>query len=175
MMQMPREQEIFEYQRGFASIWWRTGGVAMCIMVLLWACDGGQSTPEDEVRALFREAEAAAETRDVAALRGVIADDYADEEGRDKRAIDGLIRFYMLRHQGIHVLTQVKALTFPEPLKAQAVILVATAGTPIGGAKELERIQADLHRFDVDVVRQGKAGWKVTRAVWRHAAISNFL
>lgn len=147
----------------------------MCITVLLWACGGGQSTPEDEVRTLFREAEAAAAVKDVAALRGVIADDYADEEGRDKRAIDGLIRFYMLRHQGIHVLTQVKALTFPEPLKAQAVILVATAGTPIGGAEELERIQANLHRFDVDVVRQGKAGWKVTRAVWRHAAISDFL
>ena len=147
---------------------------AMCL-ALLSGCYGAQSTPEEQVRTLFREASAAAEARDASALRNIVAEDYSDEEGRDKRAIDAVIRFYILRHQSIHVLTQVKALSFPEPLKAQAVVLVATAGTPIGGAEELERIRADLHRFDVEVVRHGKDGWKVTRATWRRAVLSDFL
>jgi hypothetical protein len=155
-------------------MWRQIGRAALCVAVFS-ACSNEQSTPEDEVRALFRVAEAAAEASDSAALRAVIADDYTDEEGRDKRAIDGVIRYYILRHESIHVLTQVKSLTFPEPLKAQAVIVVATAGAPIDGAGELERMRADLHRFDVDVVREGKAGWKITRAIWRRALLADFL
>ena len=71
--------------------------------------------------------------------------------------------------------TQIKRLSFPEPFRAEATVLLATAATPIGNVDELERLRADLHRFEVELVRLGKAEWKLTRAQWRRAELVDFL
>ena len=148
--------------------------MAVCGLLLV-ACGKKSDSPEQQVRALFHEIEAAAEARDIAQLRAFVADEYTDDQGRDKRTIEGLLRFYLLRHQSVHVFTQVKTLDFPEPFRAQAVVLVATAGTPIGDVAELQSLQADLHRFEMEVVRQGRGDWKLTRVEWRRAELVDFL
>lgn len=150
------------------------GVIAVCGLLLV-ACSEESDSPEQQLRALFQEVAAAAEARDIAQLRAFVADEYADNQGRNKRAIAGLLRFYLLRHQNVHVFTQVKTLGFPEPFRAEAVVLVATAGTPIGDVAELQRLRADLHRFEVEAVRQGRDDWKVTRVEWRRAELVDFL
>lgn len=148
---------------------------ALTLCSLLFACGEKDDSPEQQLRAMFQQAAAAAEARDIGELRALVADEYNDDQGRDKRRIEGLLRLYLLGHQNIHVFTQIKSLDFPEPFRAQAVVLVATAAKPIGDVAELRRLRAELHRFEMEVVRPGRGAWKVTRVAWRRANIIDFL
>ena len=48
------------------------------------------------------------------------------------------------------------------------------AGQPFSGARELERLRADLHRFEITLASENKE-WKVIRAEWRRAEPGDFL
>ncbi|HYA37291.1 MAG TPA: hypothetical protein VEI74_03345 [Candidatus Methylomirabilis sp.] len=138
------------------------------------SCSSAKDTPEAQVRALIARAETAAEQKDLAALRSMISDKYADSEGQDKKAIEAVLRFYFLRNQSIHLFTRIQAITFPEPSRARAVALVAMAGRPIKGEQELERLHADLNRFVVTLARENTE-WRVVTAEWRRAEAGDFL
>ena len=140
----------------------------------LVSCSPRQDTPEAQVRALFARAETAAEQKDLAVLRPMISDKYADGEGQDKKAIEAVLRFYFLRNQSIHLFTRIQSIEFPEPSRARAVVLVAMAGQPIKTGQEFERLHADLNRFVITLVREDKE-WKVTAAEWRRAEPADFL
>jgi len=133
-----------------------------------------KDSPEAQVRALFARAETAAEQRDLAALRPMISDKYADAEGQDKKAIEAVLRFYFLRNQSIHLFTRIQGIEFPEPARARAVVLVAMAGQPNKTGQELERLHADLNRFVITLTYEDKE-WKVTAAEWRRAEPGDFL
>ena len=141
-------------------------------VLFLSACSQ-PDTPEAQVRALLKRGETAAEKKETAVLRRLISDKYSDSQGQNKKSIEALLRFYFLRHESVHLLTRVQSVTFPEPLRAQAVVLVAMAGQPIGGRQELERLRADLHRFEMTLVNENKE-WKVLRAEWRQAEPGDF-
>lgn len=138
------------------------------------SCSTERDTPETQVRALLMRGEAAAEKKESAVLRQMVSDKYSDSQGQDKKAIEAILRYYFLRNESIHLLTRVQAITFPAPARAQAVVLVAMAGQPIAGTQELERLRADLHRFEITLVNENRE-WKVIRAEWRRAEPGDFL
>ncbi len=142
--------------------------------LLLGACSSQRDTPEEQVRALLKRGEAAAEKKETAVLRQLISDKYSDSQGQDKKSIEALLRFYFLRHESIHLLTRVQSVTFMEPIRAQTVILVAMAAQPIGGVQELQRLRADLYRFELTFVNDSKE-WKLVRAEWRPSELNDFL
>jgi hypothetical protein len=125
-------------------------------------------TPETEVRATLARAEQAAAAKDLAVLRDLVAEKYSDRDGRDRRAIEQLLRVYFLRHGSIHLLTRVQSVTFPEPTRAEVVVLVAMAGTPVASGADLTGLAADLHRFELTLAREGDT-WRAVRAEWRRA------
>lgn len=120
------------------------------------------------MRATLARAEQAVAAKDLAALRNLIAERYSDGDGRDRRAIEQILRVYFLRHGSIHVLTRVQSVSFPAPGRAEVVVLVAMAGTPIAAGTDLRGLAADLHRFELTLVREGGA-WRAVRAEWRRA------
>ena len=126
------------------------------------------------MRALLKRGEEAAEKKETGVLRQMISEKYADSQGQDKKAIEAILRYYFLRNESIHLLTRIQSIDFPQPQRAQAVVLVAMAGQPIAGAQELERLRADLHRFEITFVRENKE-WKVIRAEWRRAEVGDFI
>ncbi|MEE8537469.1 MAG: hypothetical protein V3S71_05630 [Acidobacteriota bacterium] len=132
-----------------------------------------EDSPESRLRAALSRGETAVEAGDLATLKGLISEEYADGSGRDRRAVLGLLRYHFLRHDTIHLLRRVREITFPEPGSARASLFVAMAGEPILGAEDLPRLQADLHRFDL-MLREEAGAWRVTRADWRRAAASDF-
>lgn len=148
--------------------------LAAISLLPLVSCSPAQDSPEAQVRALFARAETAAEQKDLAALRPMISDKYADSEGQDKKAIEAVLRFYFLRNQSIHLFTRTQSIEFPEPSRARAVVLVAMAAQPIKTGQELERLHADLNRFVITLAREDKE-WKVTAAEWRRAEPADFL
>ena len=145
------------------------------VAVLQIACGSKPDSPEARVRALIKKAEVAAEQKDLGTLRNLISDHYLDEFRQDKQAILGILSFHFFRNQSIYLLTRIQTIAFPEPARAEAVILVATAGQPIRGTEELVALRADLFRFDITLADKGKGDWKVTRAQWRRVELKDFL
>lgn len=160
----------------FSEKLWREFSLIALVLLfpLLVSCSAERDTPEAQVRALLQQGKAAAEKRESAALRQMISEKYADNEGRDKKAVEAVLRYYFLRNESIHLLTRIRQISFPNPGIAQVDVMVAMAGQPIADAGQLERLRADLHRFEITLVDENKE-WKVIRAEWRRAEFADFL
>jgi hypothetical protein len=138
------------------------------------ACSSERDSPEAQVRALLAQGEAAAEKKESGVLRQLISEKYSDSQGQDKKAVEAMLRYYFLRNQSIHLFTRIRQIGFPQTDLAQADVMVAMAGQPISDAEELERLRADLHRFEITLAREN-GEWKVIRAEWRRAEFADFL
>lgn len=157
------------------KLWRELSLIALALLFpLLVSCSAERETPEAQVRALLAQGEAAAEKKESGALRQLISEKYSDSQGQDKKTIESILRYYFLRNESIHLLTRVQQITIPRPDAAQAIVMVAMASQPIANAEELERLRADLHRFEITLARES-GEWKVTRAEWRRAEFADFL
>lgn len=143
-------------------------------MALLASCGGAPETPEQQVRALIAQATAAAEERSAGTLRDMISDRYADDQQRDKRAIEQLLRFHFLRNTTIHLFTRVPDITITAPDHALATVYVAMAGVPIAAVEDLPALRADLHHFELEFIREDNA-WRLLRAAWQRAEPAEFV
>lgn len=150
------------------------GMLGIVVALLLPGCRGERASPEDEVRALINGAVTAAGQKRIGALRDLISENYADDQGQNKRAIENLLRLHFLRSETIHLYAHVQSVTLPQPDRAQASVLVAMAGVPMASAQDLPLLRADLHRFEIDFARENKT-WRVRRADWRRAELAEFL
>jgi hypothetical protein len=146
--------------------------IALCAPL---SCARKPDSPDAQVRALVSQAETAAEGRDLAALKQMISPSYGDQLGQDRQAIMQLLAYYFLHNQSIHLLTRVHAIAFPEPKRAEVTLYVAMAGRPIPRVEELAGLRADLYRFEIQASDQGNGDWKVVRAAWRPAELTDFL
>lgn len=145
----------------------------MIVALALGACSR-PSSPEAEIRAFVAKAQAAAEARDVSALRALIADDYGDSRGYDRKTVVNLIRLQVLRHQTIHLFTRIRAIELPEPGYARLNVAVAMAGRPVAQADELAGVTADLYRFEFELVRGSDREWQIRQATWEPARLDDF-
>ncbi|MDG4598057.1 MAG: hypothetical protein P9F75_20605 [Candidatus Contendobacter sp.] len=146
----------------------------MTLTLLLIACSRDATSPETQIRELIAQAQIAAEARDAASLRALIADDYADDQGNNRKAMESLIRLHILRNQSIHLFTRIRDIAFLQPDRATVRVAAAMAGRPVVSASELAGMNADLYRFDLELVRRG-GSWRVQRAVWEPAGLDDFL
>lgn len=146
---------------------------AMILALLLVACSRDAASPEAQIRTLVAQAQTAAKARDAAALRALVADDYADAQGNDRKAMEGLIRLHILRNQSIHLFTRIGDIVFLQPDRATVSVAVAMAGRPVVSAGELAGMNADLYRFDLELVRRG-GDWQAQRAAWEPARLDDF-
>jgi len=150
------------------------GLLGLVVAMLLPGCRDERASPEAEVRALIDSAVTAAEQKNIGTLKDIVSEKYSDEQGQDKRAVEGLLRLHFLRNQTVHLYAHIQSVTLPQPDRAQATVLVAMAGLPIASAQALPALRADLHRFEIDLAREGKT-WRVQRAAWRRAEPGEFL
>jgi len=145
----------------------------MLIGTLVLAACSKPDTPETKVRAAIATAVAAAEKKDIGPLKGMVSDKYTDAQGQDKRAVESVLRFYFLRNQSIHLLTRTSSVTFPQKDRALAVVYVGMAAQPVASVDELERLRADLFRFEITFVDEG-GEWRAIGAEWRRAEFVDF-
>lgn len=150
------------------------GLLGLVVAMLLPGCRGERASPEAEVRALINNAVTAAQQKSIGTLKDSISEKYADEQGQNKRAVENLLRLHFLRNETVYLYAHIQSVTLPQPERAQATVLVAMAGVPIASAQALPALRADLHRFEIDVVRENKT-WRVQRAAWRRAELGEFL
>ena len=149
--------------------------IALLLLTLLVsACGSGERTPEQAIRDMIEEAELAVESRSVTAVTPHIADDYSDSSGRDRKTLAKLLAGYFLKNQSIHLLVQIKEITLQSDEHARVQLYVAMAGQPLDNVGQLIAIRADLHYFDLELVRVGDE-WVVAAGQWRRANQSDFL
>ncbi|MFL6646525.1 MAG: hypothetical protein ACJ8KO_01015 [Sulfurifustaceae bacterium] len=148
----------------------------LALFVAACALDGcsKRTDPERQIRELLQTAEASIEKKDIGPVREYVSDRYTDEDGRDRRAIDGLLRLYVLRNENIHLFTRIVDIGFPDKQRARVALYVAMAAQPIAHAEDLTRVQADLYRFELDFVEESKS-WHVISARWRPALPTDFI
>ena len=144
----------------------------ICAALLLLAACREAETPEAAVRRVLGELEAAAEARDVGAMKPHLSESYRDSQGNDRRAVLGLATAHFMRNRSIYLLTRVSELEIADA-GASAVVLVALAGTPIHDPSALLGVRADLYRFDVRL-RDEDGHWRVTSAEWQPASPADF-
>jgi hypothetical protein len=136
--------------------------LACLALVLLAACGSGDS-PEQQVRSVIDALEVAAEARDVGDLLAHISDSYRDAQGQSREEAARYARGYFIANQSVHLLTRIESLEFPAPDEARVKLQVGMAGR--GGATGEAGLSADLHDFDLVLVREG-GDWKVSYADW---------
>jgi len=146
----------------------------LSLLLCVSACTPKAKTPEDQVRALIAEAQSAAEKKQIAEVRKLVSDRYADSLGQDKKAIEAILRFYFLRHQTLYLFSRIQEVKVESPDKIVTTVVVAMAGQPIPTASEAAALKADLHRFELTWAQENK-NWLVSRAEWRRVEWADFL
>src|SRR5258706_15073932 len=147
--------------------------LASLALALALGCGGNEPTPEDRVRRVLAALEAAAEARDVGAMKDPLSESYRDAQGNDRRTVLGLATGHFMRNTSVYVFTRIVAVELAEPGLARAEALVALAGTPIRDAGALPQVKADLYRFDLRL-RDESGTWRVISAAWQPATLSDF-
>ena len=146
----------------------------LIIALVLSGCSSDPGSPDQQIRALVAQAQTAAEARDLGELRGLIAEDYRDGQGNDQKAVENLLRFYLLRNQSVHLFTRIRDLQVTSPDQATLSVAAAMAGRAITNPGELAGLNANLYRFDLELIRQAGA-WRVRGASWEPARLDDFL
>lgn len=139
--------------------------------MLLVAC--GQDSPEQQVRMFVKAGEEAVEGRDAGDLKELISEQYNDQQQRTRRDITLLAARYFFMNKKIHILTRIDGLLFPSPDKAQLSVYAAMTGQNVSDLDSLLNMQADLYRFDIELIREEEE-WKLSKAGWRPARGEDF-
>jgi hypothetical protein len=148
--------------------------VISVIVVVLGECKD-RSTPEQQVRATIAQAEQAAQEKDLKTLAGLLSDRFGENTENDRASVLRIVQLQFLRYPSIHLLVRVPAVVFPEPGHAEVTALVAMASLPLASAADLARASADLYRFDLVFVEEGKRRWRLRSAAWTPVRIEDFL
>ena len=127
--------------------------VAVTLAVISLGACGSRSSDDDKVRALFADAETAAEERDASDVLEFVADDYEDGNGFDKSQLRDYLRGYFLANPKIELLVKVDDLQFPADGLAQAEVTVTRVS--LSDPRQLH-LKVELRRTDGD--------WRVRRA-----------
>ena len=142
----------------------RASNLALAAALALAGC-GPTGTPEDEIRALVDAAELAAEERDAADLRDLVADDYRDPGGRTAGDIRATLHGYLVAHQSIRLITRIDSIELEGTELARLKVTVGMLGREAGSDSNWD-LAGDVYRFDLRLARED-GEWRVIRAGWQ--------
>jgi hypothetical protein len=142
----------------------RTAVVGALVMAL-----GGcaSSDPETEIRTLLAAAEEAAEARDAGFFAALIGESYRDARGNDRDQMVRTLRGYFLANQRVEVVSRVDEVVVEAGDAARATVHAGLVGQRAGAAL-LGGLDAELYRFDLELVNDG-GEWRIIGARWRAA------
>lgn len=145
---------------------------SVLISFLLAGCSSGD-TPEQQVGKFIDAGEEAVESRDIGDVRALISEKYEDERGRTRQDIVAYTARYLYANKNIHLLTRIGEMTFPSEDRALVQLFVAMTGQNVSDLDALLNMQADLYRFDLELIRED-GEWKLRTADWRQAESGDF-
>jgi hypothetical protein len=154
------------FLRGLASV---------AVILSIVAGVGCGAAPEQRILERIEEARSAAEAGDLAALRGMVAEDFVDDRGNDRAAVLAMVGYYVRIEGGLYIWTRVDQVEITEPGRAQVQLLVALATGPIERPQDLVRLRAEVHRFTLRFTEATRGDWQLTHATWARATLTDVL
>jgi len=151
---------------------WLVAVACLLLVCTLWGC-GSRDTPEEQVRRFVEAGELAVEGRSIGDVKELISENYSDDHGRTRRDIVALATRYLFSNKNIHVLTRIGELSFPTQNRAILRLFVAMTGQNVSDLDSLLSMQADLYRFDMELVWEENE-WKLLKADWQPARGEDF-
>jgi len=133
--------------------------------MLVSAC--GASNPEAEIRALLAAAEEAAEARDVGFFGDALGAGYRDARGHDRDELVRMVRGFFIANQRIEIVSRIDEIVLEGDSAARAVLHAGMVGQRTG-AGLVDGIDADLYRFELELVNDG-GDWQIIGADYRRA------
>jgi len=144
----------------------KTSAIASALATVLVAgCGAGD--PETEIRALLAAAEKAAEERDAGFFRDADGASYRDARGNDRDGLIRSIRGYFIANQRIEIVSRVDEVVLEGTDAARAVVHAGMVGQR-AGATLIDGVEADLYRFELELVNDG-GDWRIIGADYRRA------
>ena len=145
----------------------------MMTISVLAACSEAPGSPEQQIRLLVADMESAVQQRSLDQVKSLVSADYRDEWNGNRSAALRSLMFYFQGHQSIHLLTRISDIQLQnEQQKALVTIYVGMAGKPVESSDQLIEVNADVYRFDIDLVTDGSE-WLVSGARWQPARPDN--
>jgi len=130
-------------------------------LLVLGACGGSVSEPEEELRTWVAAGMEAARNKERRELVGMISRSYADARGNERGDIENLLRVYFLRMNNIKLLSTIEEITVYDDTAAKIVMTVGMAGTNDG----VLGFSADAYRFMLELERDSDE-WELIAARW---------
>jgi hypothetical protein len=127
----------------------------------------GVSDPEAEIRALLAAAEDAAEARDVSFFGEALGAGYRDTRGHDGDELLRNLRGYFIANQRIEIVSRVDEVVLAGEDAARVVVHAGMVGRRTG-ATLIDGVEADLYRFELELVNDG-GDWQIIGADVRRA------
>jgi hypothetical protein len=144
----------------------KTPGIASAIAaVLVVSCAANDQ--EAEVRALLTAAEEAAEQRDAGFFGEALGAAYRDARGNDRDQLLRSIRGYFIANQRIEIVSRVDEIVLEGADSARAVVHAGLVGQRTGAAL-IDGVEADLYRFELELVNDG-GDWRIIGADYSRA------
>jgi hypothetical protein len=131
------------------------------VVLLLAACGGPASAPEEELRAWVADGVDAASAKERRRLVGMISSAYTDARGNERSDIENLLRVYFLRQHKIALLSNIEEITVYDDTAARVMLTVGMAGTNDG----VLGFSADAYRFALELEKDGNE-WLLIAARW---------
>ena len=137
---------------------------SMCtvgVLLLLAACGGPVSAPEEELRAWVAEGIDAASAKERRRLVGMMSSAYTDARGNERSDIEDMLRVYFLRQNKIALISNIEEITVYDDTAARVMLTVGMAGTNDG----VLGFSADAYRFALELEKDGN-DWLLIAARW---------
>lgn len=130
-------------------------------LLLIAACGGPKSAPEEEIRAWLATAQERAESKERRALVDMISPGYIDARDNERDDIEGTLRVYFLRQHSIELVTKIDEIRVFGDSAAEVEMTVGMAGTNDG----VLGFSADAYNFELELERDDDE-WLLISARW---------
>lgn len=139
--------------------------VSVSLLTLAAGCSS--SDPETAIVELLTAAEQAAEARDTGFFREVIGSAYRDSRGNDRDQTVNMLRGLFVANQKVEIVSRIDSIELQGTDAARAIVHAGMVGQR-AGASILGGLDADLYRFELELVNDG-GDWQIIGATFERA------
>ena len=139
----------------------------MAVWTVVLAAGCTPSDPEVEIRALLSGLARAAGERDAGFFADALGDSYRDTRGNDRDEALRVLLGHFIANQRIDVVSRIDEIALQGADAARAVVHAGMVGRR-AGAPLVEGLDADLYRFELELVRDA-GDWRIIGASFDRA------
>lgn len=141
--------------------------------ISLASCSSSPS-PEEQIEEFISEVVKESESRDLRGLKKLISENYSDKNKRTRKEILQIAASHFIRNKNINILNRFESLIFSDDETTASLTVYAAISNFAIQEDDMKLLQADIHRFDIDLQKVSKR-WLLSSAKWQRASIDDFL